>query len=150
MRKKNIYECCGRIGHNNDDCIICRPKLPQPCLIRKINQFDAFHGYKPTDTPIDWNRKPPEAHFKHLNSNPKTSPVVSAITGRLNHNVIDNGDVEVHSSEFPAESNSESVPDTEKNPIKSFDDYKIDYILEFFRSEHGDYLLNVDLQILQA
>ena len=33
--------------------------------------------------------------------------------GRINHNVIDNGDVEVHPSEFPFESNSESVPDTD-------------------------------------
>ena len=30
--------------------------------------------------------------------------------GRLDHRDIDNGDVEVHPSDFPVESNSESVP----------------------------------------
>ena len=38
-----------------------------------------------------------------------TSPVVSAIIGRLTHHAIDNGDVKVHSSDFPVGFNSESV-----------------------------------------
>ena len=38
--------------------------------------------------------------------------------GRLNPHYIDNGDVEVHPSEFEVEFNSESVPDPYTNPIK--------------------------------
>ena len=54
---------------------------------------------------------------------PKTSPAVSDITRRLNPCAIDNGGVEVHSSEFPFEFNSEFVPDLYTTPIKSIDDY---------------------------
>ena len=57
-----------------------------------------------------------------MTSPPKTSPVVSAIVGILNHHAIDNGDVEVHPSDFPFGSNSESVPYPDTNPIKSIDD----------------------------
>ena len=52
--------------------------------------------------------------------------------GRLNHHVIDNGDVEVHPSEFPVEFNSESVPDSDTTPIKAIDDYEMDNILKLF------------------
>ena len=62
-------------------------------------------------------------HFKSRNSSPKTSSVVSAIVGRLDHHAIDNGDVEVHPSLFPVESNSESVPYPDTTLIKSIDDY---------------------------
>ena len=62
----------------------------------------------------------------------KTSPVVSDIMGRLNHHAIDNGDVDVHPSEFPFEYNSESIPDTDTTPIKSIDDDEMDHLLELF------------------
>ena len=70
--------------------------------------------------------------------------------GRLNHYVIVNGDVEVNPSEFPIESNSESVTDPETTPIKSIDDDKTDHLLEFYHSEHNYDILDVDLQMLQA
>ena len=75
-----------------------------------MNQFNALHGEEPNDPPIDWNSQNPAAHFKYSTFPTKTSPVVSAIMGRLNHHAIDNGNVEVHHSEFSVESNSESVP----------------------------------------
>ena len=48
---------------------------------------------------------------------------------RLNHRAIDNGDVEIHPSDFPVESNYESIPDTETTPIKSIDDDEMDHLL---------------------
>ena len=53
---------------------------------------------------------------------------------RLNHHTIDHVDVEVYPSEFPVESNSESVPDLETTLIKSIDDDEMDHILELFHS----------------
>ena len=38
--------------------------------------------------------------------------------GILNHHTIDNGDVQVHRSEFPVEFNSEYVPYPYTTPIK--------------------------------
>ena len=70
--------------------------------------------------------------------------------GRLNHHAIDNGDVEVHTPEFPVKFNSESVPDPGTTQIKSIDDHNTDHLLELFHSEHDDDLLDVDLQMLQA
>ena len=49
--------------------------------------------------------------------------------GRLNHNGIDNGDVKVHPSEFPFESNSESVPYPDTTLIKSIDGDEMDHLL---------------------
>ena len=49
-------------------------------------------------------------NIKSRTSPTKTSTMFSAITGILNNHTIDNDDVEVHYSEFPVESNSESVP----------------------------------------
>ena len=60
--------------------------------------------------------------------------MVSDITGRLNHHVIDNGDVEVHPSEYPFESTSESVPGADTTMIKSIDDDEMDQLLELFHS----------------
>ena len=71
-----------------------------------MNQFNDLHGDEPNDPLRTWNRQPQEAHFKSSTSPPKTSPMVSAIIRRLNHRAIDNGDVEVHTSDFPVESNS--------------------------------------------
>ena len=69
---------------------------------------------------------------------------------RLNHHAIDNGDFEVHHSEFPFEYNSESVPDTSITTIKSIDYDEMYHLLKFFHSEHDDDLLDVDHQMLQA
>ena len=74
----------------------------------------------------------------------------SAIIGRLNHRSIDNGDVEVHPSEFPVEFNSESVPDPDTTPIKSIYDDEMDHLLELFHSKHDEDLLDVYLQMFQA
>ena len=63
----------------------------------------------------------------------------------LNHRDIDNGDFYVHPSEFPFESNSEYVPDPDNTPIKSIDDDEMDHLLEFFHSEHDEYLLGFDI-----
>ena len=52
--------------------------------------------------------------------------------GRLNHGAINNSDVEVHASYFPAEYKSESIPDPFTTLIKSIDDDEIDHLLELF------------------
>ena len=70
--------------------------------------------------------------------------------GKLNHHAIYNCDVEVHPSYFPLESHSKSVPDPDTTPIKSIDDDEMDNLLELFNSEHDEYLLDVDLHMLQA
>ena len=44
MRQKRICECCGRIGHKTDACIIRGPKFLLPSLRRKMNQFNALRG----------------------------------------------------------------------------------------------------------
>ena len=44
MRQKSICECCGRIGHKADACIIRGPKFLPPSLRRKMNQLNALHG----------------------------------------------------------------------------------------------------------
>ena len=63
---------------------------------------------------------------------PKTSPVVSDIMGILNNHSIDNGDVEVHHSEFTVKSNLESVPDPDTTKTKSVDNNEMDHLLELF------------------
>ena len=89
-------------------------------------------------------------HFKYRTYPPKTSPVVFAIMGRLNHHAIDNGDVEFHTSEYAFKSNSEYVPGMDTTPIKSINDDKMDQLLGLSHSEHDENILGVDLQILQA
>ena len=76
--------------------IISDQKLLPPSLRINMNQFNSLHGDEPTDPPRECNSHPPAYHFKYNTSLLKTSPVVSAITGRLNHYTIDNGDFEVH------------------------------------------------------
>ena len=83
-----------------------------------MNQFNALHGEEPNEPPREWNRHPPEAHFKSSTYPPKTSPVVLAIGVILNHRPIDNGNVEVHPSEFLVESHYESVTDPDTTAIK--------------------------------
>ena len=118
MRQKIIFKLCGKIGHKFDACIIRGPKSLSPSLRININQFKFLHGEEPTEPPRYCNSQPPAAHLKSSTSPPKTSPVVSAIMGRLNLHAIDNGGVQVHPSEFPVESNSESILDSDTNPIK--------------------------------
>ena len=93
-----------------------------------MNQFNALHGDEPTEPPREWNCQPPAAHFKSRTSPTKTSPLVSAIMGRLNHNTVDNDDVEVHPTEFQFQSNSESVPDPDTTPIKSINDDEMGHV----------------------
>ena len=132
MRQKSICECCGRIVHKSDACIIRGPKFLPLILSRNINQFNALHGEEPKEPPREWNSQPPEARFKSRTSPSRTNPVISAIMGKLNHHAIDNGDVKIPTPEFPVESNSESVTYPETNPIQSIDDDEMDYILELF------------------
>ena len=73
--------------------------------------------------------------------------MISAITVKLNHHTIDNGDI---TSDVPVESNYDSVPYPDTTPTKSINYDKIYYLLEFSHSERDDDLLDVDLQILQA
>ena len=58
-----------------------------------MNQYNTLRGDEPTETPINWNRQPPAAHFKSSTSPTKTIPVVLTIIGRLNYYTIDDGDV---------------------------------------------------------
>ena len=69
--------------------------------------------------------------------------------GRLNHHVIDNGDVEVHSSEYRFQSTSDSVLDPDTTLIKPIDDDEMYQVLELFHSDHDDDILDVDFQTIQ-
>ena len=60
--------------------------------------------------------------------------MVSSTVGRINHHEINNGDVEVHPSEYPFESTFESVPDTDTNPTRAIDDDEMHQLLELFHS----------------
>ena len=71
--------------------------------------------------------------------------MVLAIVGRLNNHTIGNGDIEVQPSEFPVEFYSESVTYLDTTPVKSIDDDEMDHLLEFFHSEHDEYLLDFDI-----
>ena len=101
MSKKSIYELCRGIGHKTDACIIRGANFLPPSLRGKMNKFNALRGNEPTKPPRERNSQPPPAHLKSRTSPPKTSPVVLAIMVRLNIHAIDNGDVEVHPSDFP-------------------------------------------------
>ena len=75
-----------------------------------MNQFNALNSEEPNEPPGYWDIQLTLTHFKSSTSHTKISPVVSDITGRLNHCSIDNVDVEFHPSYFPFEYNSEYVP----------------------------------------
>ena len=83
-----------------------------------MQQFNDLHDYGPTDPPRESNIQPTAAHFKPRTYPPQDSPVFLNIMGRLNNHLIDNGDVEVHPSDYTFESNSESFPYQETTPIK--------------------------------
>ena len=76
--------------------------------------------------------------------------MVSAILERLNHNAIDNVDVEVHPSEFSVKYNCGYVTDIDTTSIKSIVDDEMDHLLGLLHSEGDDDILEVDLQIIQA
>ena len=79
-----------------------------------------------------------------------TSPVVLAITERVSHHTIDNGEVKFHNSDLPIEFNSESVPYPYTTPIKSIYDDEMDHILELLHSENDEDILDIDIYMLQA
>ena len=99
-------------------CIIFGVKFLPPILRRNSNQFNALHDNKTTESLIEWNIQPTEVHFKYQNSPTKTSPMVSAIMGKLNHRVIYIGDVQFHPSQYPSKYNSESVSYPDTTPTK--------------------------------
>ena len=101
-----------------DACIIRGPKFLPPSIRRYMNILNTLHGNEPTEKPIDLKNQPPSDHLEPRTSPPKTNPVVSDIMGILNHHTIDNGYVEVQTSEFSVESNYESVLDSDITPIK--------------------------------
>ena len=63
-----------------------------------MNKLNARHGEGPNEPSKDWNNQPLADHFKSSTYTPNTSPVVSSIMGRLNHQSIGNGYVEFHPS----------------------------------------------------
>ena len=128
-RQKNIFECCGRVVHKYDACIIRGTNFLPPSLRINMNQSNALHGDQLNESPKEWGSQPPAANFKFSTSPSNTIPVVSAIMGRLNRHAIDNGDVKVQTLYFPVEFNSESVPDLETTPIKSIHDDEMDHLL---------------------
>ena len=114
-----------------------------------MNQFNALHGKEPNELPGEWNSQPPAAHLESKKFPPNTIPLVSDIMGILNHHAIYIDDVDFHPSEFPVEFNYESVPNPCTTLIKSIHDYEMEHLLELFHSEHDEYLLYVDIHILQ-
>ena len=79
MRQKIICECCGRIGHKANACIIRGSKFLPSSLRIKMNKFNALHGGEPKEPPREWNSQPPAAHLKSRSSSSRTNPMVSAI-----------------------------------------------------------------------
>ena len=67
----------------------------------------------------------------------------------LNIHAVDNGYFDIYPSEYPFESTSDTVPYSDTTPIKLTDDDEMEQLLEFLHSEHDDYLLDVDLHMLQ-
>ena len=95
VRQKIIFECCGSIGHKANACIIHGPRLIPSSLRIKMNKFNTLHGGETADPPRECNIQPTVSPLKYRTSPPKTSPVVSDIMDRLNHHVVDDGDVDV-------------------------------------------------------
>ena len=69
MRQNSICECCERIGHKVDACIIRGTKLLPPSLRRNMNQFNALNGDEPKDPPREWNSQPTADHKPTLRFN---------------------------------------------------------------------------------
>ena len=100
IRQKNIYKCCGILGHKADAYIICVPNFLPPILRINMKQFNSIHHYEATGPLIEWNSQPPVVHFGYQTSPPKTISMVFSIMGGLNHHSIHNGDVEIYPSEY--------------------------------------------------
>ena len=66
-----------------------------------MNHLNALHGDKPNEPPRGWNIQPLAVHLIPRNYPPNNSTIFLAIMGIINHNFIDNGDVEVYPSEYP-------------------------------------------------
>ena len=115
-----------------------------------MNQFNTLRDDELTNPPRERNIQFPSVYFKSLTSSPQTNPVGSDITGRLNYHAVDNSDVEVHTSEYPFECTSGSIPYADTTMIKSIDDDEMDQLLGFFHSEYDGNLLDVDFHMLQA
>ena len=73
--------------------------------------------------------------------------MVLDIMGRVTYHSIDNGNVDIYPSEYPFESSSEYVLDTDTILINSIDDDETYQLLEFFHSEYDDGLLYANLQM---
>ena len=86
-----------------------------------MNQFNVLHGEEQNEPPRKRNSQPTAYHFKYRTSSTKNIPTVSDIMGRVTNHAFDKGNVEVHTSDFPVESNSESVQDPDTTPIRSID-----------------------------
>ena len=99
-----------------------------------MNRFNSLHGEESNEPPRECNNEPPTSHFKYITSPTRTSPVVSAIMRRLNHNDVDNVYVELHPSYLPVEFKSESVPDPNTTPIISIGGDEMYYLLVLFHS----------------
>ena len=82
-----------------------------------MNKLNTLHGDEPKEPPRELNSQPLEAHFKFRSSTSRTNPVISAIMGKLNHHAINNGDIQIPTSDVPVESNYDSVPDPDTTPI---------------------------------
>ena len=82
-RQKSVCECCRRIGHKADACIIRGPEFLPPSLKRNMNHFNALHDDEPNELPREWSIQPSAAHFKFMTSPSNTIPVVSDILSGL-------------------------------------------------------------------
>ena len=58
-RKNIVCECCGIIGDKSDSYIIRGPKCLPSSFKQNMNQYNDIHGDEPTETPREWNIKPP-------------------------------------------------------------------------------------------
>ena len=67
-------------------------------VLEDMNKFNDIHGEEPNEPPREWKRQSPESQFKPRTSPPQIIPLISDTMGILNHNIIDNGGVEVHPS----------------------------------------------------
>ena len=128
-----------------NSCIIYGPNFLLTGFRINMNQLNTLHGdEKRSKKPTFWSS------IEILYLSYKISPLISGIMGVLNHNDVDNGDVEVYCSEYPLEYTSDSVPYTYITESKSIGGDEMYQPLIWFNSYHDDDILNVYLQMLQA
>ena len=68
------------------------PSFSDPVICQK--KYNALHGVKLAEPPIEWNNQPPSVHSKFRIPAPNTSSMVSTIMVRLNHNEFYKSDVD--------------------------------------------------------